>query len=86
MAQNRDRYASVDWDAPPSGVATITPADVDLANDLQGIYVGGTGNLALTMVDGSTATLTAVPVGFYLRAQIRRVNAATTATLLVGFT
>lgn len=72
--------------SPFSGSITITPADgADLPTICHGIYVGGTGDLKVTMLDGSTPTYKAVPVGTLLPIQVSRVFATgTTATLLIG--
>lgn len=81
----RDRYMDAAWSAPAVGVATVTPADADLPDDLRGFYVGGTGNVSVTCPDGSTAIFTAIPVGVTIAVICRRINATgTTATLLVG--
>jgi hypothetical protein len=69
----------------PSGFAAITPSDT--ANvALVGIYVGGTGNVAVVDSNGVTTTFTACPVGFVLNGLISKVKATgTTATNLVGY-
>jgi hypothetical protein len=51
----------------------------------QGIYVGGAGNVAAVMEDGTVATFTAPPVGSILPIRATRVNATnTTATLMLA--
>jgi len=72
--------------APAVHVEAITPSDtVNLTSVSRGIYVGGAGDLVVLMLDGSTATFKAVPVGTTLDLRVRRVNATnTTATLLVA--
>lgn len=51
----------------------------------QGIYVGGAGNVAAVMEDGTVATFTAPPVGSILPIRAVRVNATnTTATLMLA--
>jgi hypothetical protein len=64
----------------------ITPHD---ANDLdyvtRGIYVGGAGNLKVTMLGGETVTFTGVAAGQIYPIRASRVFATlTTATSLVG--
>lgn len=68
--------------AATGGVA-ITPSDSTVL-DLNGIYVGGAGNLTVTLLDGNDVVLTAVLVGVIYPLRIIKVKAATTATLLVG--
>ena len=66
-------------------VASVTPSDVTvLATGCTGLWVGGVGNVAVTMWDGTTATFTAVPAGTLLPISPKQVNAATTATALVA--
>tara|TARA_S200002703_G_scaffold160089_1_gene176882 strand:+ start:6145 stop:6360 length:216 start_codon:yes stop_codon:yes gene_type:complete len=63
-------------------VAATDPDTFDsVAN---GVYVGGTGNLVLTLEDGTTATFTAVPVGTTIPVRCAGIDAATTATNLVA--
>lgn len=66
--------------------SAIVPSDTDpLPLGVNGIYVGGAGNLSLTDQNGTTTVFTAVPVGTTLRVGPLRVNATlTTATLLVA--
>jgi hypothetical protein len=62
----------------------ITKSDTE-NNTFSSIYVGGTGAVAVETEDGTTVTFSAVPVGVILPIRTRKVLAATTATLLVGF-
>jgi hypothetical protein len=68
------------------GSFAITPDDANgLAKPSLGLWVGGAGNLAVKLQDGSTATFTAVPAGTMLPVVATQVLATgTTATLLVG--
>lgn len=68
------------------GSAVVTPSDtVSFARGVcQGIYVGVSGNIAVAMEDGTTASLLSVPIGL-LPVRATRVNATgTTATNLVA--
>ena len=71
-------------------LTAITPSDsaVDnwpAAERPRQVYVGGTGNIVVVNPDGTTATLTAVPVGAVLNISPARINATgTTATNLVA--
>lgn len=69
------------------GAIAITPHDSTLlAGATRFLWVTGTGNLSLLMLDGTTATLTGVPANTTLWVRVKRVNATgTTATGLVGF-
>lgn len=63
----------------------ITPSDVDDHN-LNGIYVGGTGNVNVVTDAGTTVLFSACPVGTKIELLIKRVKStSTTATLIVGF-
>lgn len=64
----------------------ITPSNtVDLQQETRAIYVGGAGNLNVTLTDGIGVQFQAVPVGTILPISARRVAAVgTTATYLIG--
>lgn len=62
----------------------ITKSDTE-SNTFSSIYVGGTGAVTVLTEEGTTVTFSAVPVGTIIPIRTRRVLAATTATLLVGF-
>jgi hypothetical protein len=62
----------------------ITKSDTE-SNTFSSIYVGGTGAVAVVTEDGTTVTFSGVPAGVILPIRTRKVLAATTATLLVGF-
>ena len=62
----------------------ITKSDTE-SNTFSSIYVGGTGAVSVETEDGTTVTFSAVPAGVILPIRTRKVLAATTATLLVGF-
>jgi hypothetical protein len=67
------------------GGKVITPSDATLLLDVRGIYVGGAGNVAVTLVSGEVVTFTAVPVGTILPVKVTKVMATnTTATLMLG--
>lgn len=70
------------WDK----AAVVTPSDsVDLDRPFRALYVGGTGNVVVVLLDNSTVLFSAVPVGATIPVQFRRINSTnTTATLLVG--
>lgn len=65
----------------------VTPNDtVDLADgNTKGLYVGGTGNVAVTMADGNDITFNALSVGTIHPISVKRVKATgTTATNIVA--
>jgi len=62
----------------------ITKSDT-ANNAFSGIYVGGTGAVAVVTEAGTTVTFSGVPAGTVLPIRTQKVLAATTATLLVGF-
>jgi len=71
-----------------TAAAAVTPSDSTLIN-CRGIYVGGTGNLAIsTSPSAAAVTLSAIPVGTFLPIcldQGRIMSTNTTATLIVAF-
>lgn len=73
-------------DSPYTSSFTIVKDDSEeLGAVTRAIYVGGAGDIALTMLDYTTCLLKAVPVGTTLRVRARLVKSTgTTATLMVG--
>lgn len=74
------------YNASPWGSTTITKSDATiLVPVLRGLYVGGVGDVAVRMLDGSTPIFVGVPTGTTLWIQIDKVLAAgTSATSMVG--
>lgn len=65
--------------------AAVTPSDSTVLPTTNGIYVGGAGNVAVTMVGGQVVTFTAPLVGSVLPVRATKVMATnTTATLLIA--
>lgn len=66
--------------------AAVTPSDTtNLTKNSDALFIGGAGNIAVVMADGSTATFDAVPAGTVLPISVSRVNATnTTATLIIS--
>jgi len=83
-----DPFANVgsSIDSPAVDGAAVTPSDtVDLATPTRALYVGGTGDVKVDMVGGSTLTFAAVQAGTLLAIRVRRVYATgTTAGSIVG--
>lgn len=68
-----------------SHAVLITPADLDLTEIFQSLWVGGVGNVRVTTANGDDVLFTAVPAGTRLPVKVKRVWATnTTATLIVG--
>jgi hypothetical protein len=69
----------------PSAFAITPNSSADLAQRVRAVYVGGAGNIEAVFTPGTPAVVfTAVPAGTVLPICPTRINAATTATLLVG--
>jgi hypothetical protein len=64
----------------------VTPSDVTpLAQPCRALYIGGTGAVKVTTIDGTSVTFSAVPVGTLLPVQCSLVFATgTTATLIIA--
>lgn len=71
---------------PPWGSITITPSDSTVLSPIcSRLYIGGAGAVKVRLLDGSTPTFSAVPVGTMLEMQFDQVFATgTAATLMVG--
>lgn len=55
------------------------------ANGTRAIYVGGSGNLAVTMWDGGNITFSGLPAGALLPIRVSAIlNSGTTATNVIG--
>lgn len=65
-------------------LVAITPADTDLANVVNAIYVAGAGTLVLTAADDTAAVTVTATAGSYHPIQCKRVALASTATGIVG--
>ena len=71
-------------EASPTRAKAITKSD-SVANEFSGIYVGGTGDVKVTTVEGDAVVFSAVPAGTTLRIQTVLVwSTGTTATNMVG--
>lgn len=83
-----DRFANTQasLSGPASSGFSITPNDAtDLAETVRALYVGGGGNLSVTMLSGEVLTLANVFAGSILPLRAVRVRATgTTATDIVG--
>jgi hypothetical protein len=63
----------------------VTPSDATVLQTTKALYVGGAGNVAVTMAGGGNATFVAPPVGTILPVAVSKVLATgTTATSIVA--
>lgn len=72
---------------PARGAVTITKHDTNAQPvGLRGLYIGGTGDVALRAVDSSAdVTFTACPVGLIIPVKAKYIRSTgTTATLIIG--
>ena len=72
--------------SPADNATAVTPSDsTDLAFTSRALYVGGAGNIVVTMAGGGDVTFTAVPAGSILPIRVSRVKStSTTATSIVN--
>lgn len=81
------RNETLKADSPASDGAAVTPSDATDLTYTSKLYIGGTGNLRVTLrdqADGDSVTLSSVPVGF-VPLLVKRVWATnTTATNIVA--
>jgi hypothetical protein len=81
-----DRVSYADGPINPARYAVaVTPSDATVLNTTKALYVGGLGNVAVTMAGGGDVTFNAVPVGTILPIAVTKVLATgTTATLITA--
>jgi hypothetical protein len=70
---------------PSTPLGAVTPSDITVfAIPTRGLYIGGAGNVAVTM-GGVVVLFTAVPVGTFMNIAVTKVMATnTTATLITA--
>lgn len=81
----RSRYSRGEVTAPATDAFSVTPNDsTNLTIWAVALYIGGTGDVKVDTVNGTTVTFSSVPVGI-LPVQVKRVySTGTTATNIVG--
>lgn len=88
MALDNSSFANggIGLSAPASSAAVVTPNNsTDLTYVTRALFVGGAGNIVVTMVDGVDCTFTGVAAGSVLPIRVSRVKAtSTTATNIVA--
>jgi hypothetical protein len=80
-----DRYAGMSPDllSPYVGGALITKSDTTVIETTRAIWVGGVGDMKVTMQDGSVVVFTAIAAGTLLPIRVTIVwSAGTSATLM----
>lgn len=84
-AQDRGYAPPTAYD-PAANAAAVTPHDTNELTDVTTrLFIGGAGNLKVTMMSGVDVTLTGVLAGSILPLRVRRVYATgTTATNIVA--
>lgn len=83
-----DKFASYagGLGAPFVSAFAVTKSDATVfTQPTRALWVGGTGDVAVRMLDGTTATLVGVPAGTRLDLRVDKVlSAGTSATNIVG--
>lgn len=71
---------------PAAHAEAVTPHDsTNLDREMEGLYIGGAGDVVVVMPDDSAITFAGVPAGTILPVRAKRVNATnTTATNIVA--
>lgn len=79
-------YRSANATAPAHSATAVTPSDATVLPITRALYVGGAGNLAVTMgEDGNNVTFVGVLAGMVYPLQVSKVLATnTTATNIVA--
>lgn len=70
-------------ESPATNAAVITPGAAALTWTPRALYIGGAGDVTVTMLGGQSVTFAAVPAGAILPIRVTHVTAAT-ATSIVG--
>ena len=85
MALEYEDISSSNITDPSAKLAAITPADTDLAQRTRGIYVGGSGNLAVMDAYGTVVVFVDVLGGSILPLRVNQIRSTdTTATNIVA--
>jgi hypothetical protein len=78
-------YRTADSTAPARRAAAVTLSDSTVLENTRGVYVGGAGDLKVSMVEGGDVTFSAVPAGTVLPIQITKAwSTGSTATLVLA--
>ena len=71
-------YRNADATVSARGAVSITPNDTNNINNTRALYIGVSGNLRVSMVDGQTVTFQGLLAGSILPIQVTRVFATGT--------
>lgn len=78
-------YQTADATAPAWRGLDVVPSDVAFIENTRSLYVGGAGNVKVTLLSGVDITFSGVGAGTFMPIQVTRVFATgTTATLIVA--
>lgn len=77
-------YRSANATVAAHGAADVTISDVTVIPVTRALYVGGLGDVEVTMADGQVVTFTNVANGTLLPIQVQQVRAATSATAIIA--
>ena len=75
---------STSIDGPAPNAIAVTPGSSPLASVTRALYVGGAGDVTVTMFGGGDVAFVGVPAGAILPIRASHVLAATTATSIVA--
>ena len=78
-------YHNADATRPAAKAVAVTPSDTTDLGVTRGLYVGGAGNVVVTMAEqGTNITFVDVPAGTFMPIQVRLVMAATSASSILA--
>lgn len=83
----KDRFSHSDYPGAPAREAvSVSPSDtVDLEYVTRALWVGGAGDVKVSMIDGGEVTLAGIPAGTLLPIRVKRVwSTGTTGTSIVA--
>jgi hypothetical protein len=75
-------YVLPGLESPAGNAAAITPGSSPLAEVTRALYIGGAGNVTVTMKGGQSVTFTALPAGAILPIRATHVTAATASAII----
>ena len=82
---SRGAHLSANATVSAHGADLLPHSDTQDVPVTRALYIGGTGNVHVTMADGQTVTFEAVPQGMILPIQISRLwTTNTTASYIIG--
>jgi hypothetical protein len=84
MTSYNERNTNADQTVSAYDAVSLSESDTATFKTTRAVYVGGTGDLVVTMNSGNSVTFSAVPAGALLPIQITQFKTASTATLVLG--